>query len=157
MQVGVVEMGLCIPEKKHGFAVRYPINDLKEGQGFLVKPDKNDDVTLDVLRKRIVQSVRQAVRRLGKTSDGQAMKDFAVWVDEKKKGVYVALRKDNTPKAVKKVEAPKTITKKTAPATTKASPKSTKQEELPMTYGPVDKPAVQLASKRVPPKPLSHM
>lgn len=152
MQVGVVEMGLCIPEKKHGFAVRYPINDLKEGQGFLVKPDKNDDVTLDVLRKRIVQSVRQAVRRLGKTSDGQAMKDFAVWVDEKKKGVYVALRKDNTPKIAKKAEAPKTITKKTAPAPVKASSKTVKQEE------PIDKPdPVTPAPKRVPPKPLSHM
>lgn len=132
MKIGEVVKKLDIPAKGiRAGNQKYPFEMLKQGDGFMVLPDVEEGLTLAQMKKRITEAVRQYERRCGKVG-GEKAKDFAVWIEEKENGVYVALRKERKGEAVKP-PAPKRVVKKVVK---KAAP-AKKSKKAPKKAGPV--------------------
>ena len=83
-----------IPEKGSGLAAtKYPFSTMEPGDVILVSvgSDDNDaDMTLTQLKKRVQTAVSAFNSRTKKA--GYEAKDFAIWIEEKKNGVMVAVR-----------------------------------------------------------------
>ena len=117
MQTSEVRTDVVIPERgMRSRQMKYPFESMSKGQVRVITLDDGDtDLTVEKLKKNVVNAAKAYEQRLGKLKDGAKVKDFAVWVDltetfgeegpQMGKAVFIGCREDRTAEKMLETEA----------------------------------------------------
>jgi len=99
MQTSDVLMDVAIPEKgMRTQQMKYPFESMEKGQVRILTLDDSDtDMTVEKLKKNVVNAAKAYETRLGRMKDGGKVKDFATWIAETEAEVFG----ENGPQTVK--------------------------------------------------------
>ena len=121
MQTSDVRVDVVIPEKGvRTQQMKYPFESMEKGQVRILTLDESDaDMTVEKLKKNVVNAAKAYENRLGKMKDGGKVKDFATWIAEtdvevfgedgpqavKVKAVFLGCREDRSAEKMIEIES----------------------------------------------------